>query len=318
MIHTQSEQFQSEQHQSEQLRQQYLAAMGVTLWLPRQVLPGAAASPAWHWQAAAPESSGSKPAVAADLTTASVRPATHGAPLRQLVQGTSAAAPVQPAQSAEPPVLPAAAAPEHQAADAVVEAAVDAVVVKPSASPALAVATTATAISTDPAALPSSRSKAVPHFRLAMVSYSDCLVITDLPTRNAQVWSAEHQRLLNAIVAAVGLGGSAQLSGGLHEFQWPLDPRARFDQSEAIARHALEVALAGVLQTSHRVLLLMGESTQRYLLPAAQPAASGQLIEHQGRSALCCHGLNEVLRLPGLKAELWRQLQPLRKLPVGH
>ncbi|MFT5722683.1 MAG: hypothetical protein ACI9W6_003017 [Motiliproteus sp.] len=327
----QLEQLQAEQFQSERLRQQYLAAMGVTLWLPRQVLPGAAASPVWRWQAATPAASSA--VQAAELTTVSARPVTHNAPLRQLVQGAKAAAGVQPAPAAVAAVSPAAAVPvgvstpasvskakakakavpEHQAPDA--GAAVDALVLKSAAGPEVDVHAAVKTVTDSARALPSSA--AVPRFRLAMLSYSDCLVVTEMPTSNAQVWTYEHQQLLNAVLAAVGLGGSPQASSGLYEFQWPLDPRARFDQSEAIARHSLEVALADVLQTSHRVLLLMGKSAQAYLLPSAQLGVSGQLIEHQGRSALCCHGLNEVLRLPGLKAELWRQLQPLRKLPLG-
>lgn len=150
-----------------------------------------------------------------------------------------------------------------------------------------------------------------------MISYSDCLVVTELPISQHLPWSGQHQQLLNAVVRAVGLGGDAQLTNGVREFIWPLDPQARFDQSAPIARHALQVELTAVRQDRHRVLLLMGAQAAEYLLPLEQVITSGQWVESQELPTLCCHGLHEVLRLPGLKAELWRQLQPLRSLADG-
>ena len=37
----------------QQLRHQYLDAMGITSWLPREQLPGALPTPDWVWNTAA-------------------------------------------------------------------------------------------------------------------------------------------------------------------------------------------------------------------------------------------------------------------------
>ncbi|MEH6824125.1 MAG: hypothetical protein V7629_09485 [Motiliproteus sp.] len=299
--------------QQEQLRQQYLAAIGVTLWLPRRALPGAAASPTWRCQAAR---SGAGARLEAAVTDASAdssapRPVANTAQIRELlprpVEAGSAAALVHPSAVTAPPVSQAAAIAAELQSSATVET--DARV-KPGAEVVAQVKQ-----GLESGLGPKVAASTVPRFRLAMIGYSNCMVVTELPTSQAQAWSGQHQQLLDAILTAVGLGDGSQASANVCEFKWPLDPLARFDQSAPIARHALQVAVAREQQAAHSVLLLMGSSAQQYLLPPEQDVAQGQLIDYQGRSALCCHGLNEVLRLPGLKAELWRQLQPLRKLP---
>jgi hypothetical protein len=156
----------------------------------------------------------------------------------------------------------------------------------------------------------------IPRFKLALVAYPHCMVITELPLRHAQPWSDSHQRLLGEIVAAIGLADRGQHPSNYREFHWPLDPAASFDQSESVARHALEVELDSMRQPEQQALLLMGRSAAQYLLPVDSVPESGVLVEINHLPALCCHGLNEVLRLPGLKAELWRQLQPLRSRSV--
>jgi hypothetical protein len=287
--------------------------MGVTLWLPRHPLPGAAPSPEWRRQ---PLEAGlpsrlrpsAQSGVAARIETSHARAEVVGrpdtdpshanptptdkVPLRQLLQG--GASPTAPTSS-DTASKPADLSPLNGSRGAAEEPPATAPV---AASPAIP--------------------EAAPQFRLALISYSDCLVITELPTRQNLPWSEQHQRLLNAIVAAVGLGGGSQVVGGVREFIWPMDPQARFDQSAPIARQALQVELASVQQTSHRVLLLMGARSAEYVLPHEQTLALGQWGDCQGLPTLCCHGLNEVLRLPGLKAELWRQLQPLRRMPDAH
>ncbi|MEH6469832.1 MAG: hypothetical protein V7752_01165 [Halopseudomonas sp.] len=296
--------------QQEQLRQQYLAAMGVTPWLPRQVLPGAAPSPVWRWRAAELDASTVSGSLATPATSTAAGPAAseralpNKAPLRQLLSGQSEAAPATE--------------------QAVTERVADSSQTSP--SPSLATAPVATALVKEAVAstaVPAqgrdtdTSASVIPRFRLAMVSYQHCLVVTELPTSRSQSWSDQHQQLLDAIVVAVGLAGASQASSGISEFQWPLDPLAKFDQSEPIARRALELELTRVRQPEQQALLLMGQAAFRYLLPLDHDQTAGQLIECQQQPALCCYGLNEVLRIPGLKAELWRQLQPLRNLPSG-
>lgn len=310
----------------EQLRQQYLAAMGVTSWLPRQSLPGAAPSPQWRWL----DSTSSSGAAASDTKTQpgrstptsavsgvaqarsalaglmSARPSTPSGPQakQQISAGaapseagivqTSIAQPVTSGLQPSEPTTESKPSPVTNSIDQGKTAPVEAVT---------ASLTRQLSVSTGE----------IPRFRLALLAYDHCLVVTELPLRHAQPWSETHQQLLTAIVAASGLAQAKQAPTAYREFTWPMDPAAVFDQSEKVARHALEVELAEVRLPEQRALLLMGASAARYLMPSDQSPQQGVLLGDDQRQVLCCHGLNEVLRLPGLKAELWRQLQPLRQ-----
>ncbi len=299
----------------EQLRQQYLAAMGITPWLPRQVLPGAAPSPQWQWL----DAREGDPAVAAAAVSGdesgvvSSRPSAVGveaaraamAPLRQSLTAQSGnTSSVQESLHKQPQGSPA-----EMVTDSAEKGSAE-----PLPSSRVDKAETAAPLVEQLASSKSVNKDEIPRFKLALVAYAHCLVITELPLRHAQPWSDQHQQLLSAIVAAIGLAERGQRSSHYREFHWPLDPTAGFDQSESVARHALEVELESMRQPGQQALLLMGQSAARYLLPPAQLPEAGVLTELNSQPVVCCHGLNEVLRLPGLKAELWRQLQPLRRL----
>lgn len=310
----------------EQIRQQYLAAMGITPWLPRRQLPGAAPSPQWSWVELDAESGagvGAKPklanqgndstAVNSGAPTASAAEIQAAraamAPLRQSL-GRKSVAPSpevvpSPVQSDTRPPLPASSPQplEPDRAKAGRVEALSSVADSVLASESVEQLVSATSVAKDE----------VPSFKLALVAYPRCLVITELPVRHAQPWSDQHQQLLNAIVAAIGLAEPGQAPLNYQQFDWPLDRSASYDQSESVARHALDVELTQLRQPEQQAMLLMGQSAARYLLPIGQTAEAGVMIQANASPALCCHGLNEVLRLPGLKSELWRQLQPLRR-----
>ncbi len=145
-----------------------------------------------------------------------------------------------------------------------------------------------------------------------LLGFTDCLVVTELPTNPALFWTEQHQSLLQAILASVGLGQAGVQ--GQREVNWPLDPMASFDQSAPIAARALALELKALRQSEQKVTLLMGQAAINYSYPEPDSLETGRLIEREGQHWLACHGLNEVLRLPGLKAELWQQLQSLRAL----
>ena len=262
--------FSQQQLAQEQLRQQYLAAIGVTSWLPTRVLPGAAPSPEWAWQDhSQPDTQPQRSVEAEAVAPAPAARPRNGAPLRQMLQTAE-----PELKTAEPPLE------------------------QPSAPATPAEATQVA---------PPTGSATVPQFRLTLVSYNDCLVITELPLN--QNWSELHQQLLDRIVAAVGLGLSRL---GWHEFHWPMDPRANFDQSEPVARRALAMELNRLSQPEQTTWLLMGSQAAQFSQEWEQTPALGELVQQPERRILHCQGLNEVLRVPGMKAELWCQLQPLR------
>ncbi|RDE19652.1 hypothetical protein DV711_12275 [Motiliproteus coralliicola] len=145
-----------------------------------------------------------------------------------------------------------------------------------------------------------------------LLGFADCLVVTELPTNPTLFWTEQHQSLLQAILASIGLGQEGVQ--GQREVNWPLDPMASFDQSAPIAARALALELKALRQSEQKVTLLMGQAAINYSYPESDSLEFGRMIEREGSHWLACHGLNEVLRLPGLKAELWQQLQSLRTL----
>lgn len=272
--------------QQEQLRQQYLAAMGVTAWLPVRALPGAAASPVWHWSSRDEPAVRPRPAVQPQPHTqlppqqepSVAKPAR--ADIRQLLADPSlrseAPPPARPA--AEPPAAPA----EPEAAPSVVE------------SP--------------------SRSRApVPRFRLALIRYSDCLVVDELPLQSLQGFSPAHRALLARILASVGLGGSEPR---VEAFAWPLVNAPHVDQGESVARGGLKTVLWRAQQGAVLPLLLLGETAAHYVLDPELPRTPGSWCDSGDAPwSLVSHSLGELLKVPGRKQELWQHLLPLRSRP---
>ena len=305
----------------ERLRQQYLAAMGVTSWLPRQTLPGAAPSPKWQWVDAGTAEAESLLSSASGASPTSTTAVSGVSQARSALAGLmskpsqSAGAKKSSSSSVSVPQASVQTLPDSTSAtQSQASSLADTGLPRPKTEPVSDVAThpavQATASLTRKLSV---RAGEMPRFRLALVAFQHCLVVTELPLRHSQPWSGDHQTLLYAIVAAVGLDGARQGTPNYREFHWPLDPAAAFDQSEAVARHALEVELAEVRSPGQRALLLMGASAAQYLLPLDHSVEPAVLLGNEQQQILCCHGLNEVLRLPGHKAELWRQLQPLRQ-----
>lgn len=315
----------SQQQQQEQLRQQYLAAMGVSRWLPRSALPGAAPSPEWQWIAETctpfPEDltskqSGVSPTGNADVVV-SDKVRTPKAPLRELLSAQPSVD-TEPAQAEPDPVAnpaqPSAPistpAPERSSQSRLsTKPATD-----PSREPAPAAAEfqTSTVVSQHPGLQQPLNPSSYPRFRLVLVGFDDCLVVTELPTNAMQAWTEQHQQLLQAILSSIGLGKEGVQSQ--REVNWPLDPMASFDQSAPIAMRALALELKASRKSTQKVSLLMGQAAIKYCVAEPDEFEPGKLIEQSEQLWLPCHGLNEVLRVPGLKAELWQQLQPLRRL----
>ncbi|HEY5718020.1 MAG TPA: hypothetical protein VIS52_05950, partial [Motiliproteus sp.] len=132
--------------------------------------------------------------------------------------------------------------------------------------------------------------------------FDDCLVLNDLPLDPQLQVSPQHHQLLRAILAAVGLGaGSAQL----RTLSWPMFAvDSGHEQGADVARMMLREEAGFDQLPAAWPLLLLGDQAGQYLLDDGE------------RSAPVVRGpsLNEMLRIPTRKAELWRVLQPLRGL----
>ena len=323
--------------QQEQLRQQYLAALGVDCWLPRQALPGAAPSPQWQWQSTL-SAQAPQPAVApsGSDTVAEEKPASRpkaGQPLRALLDAKPAATsePVVAEASIREPAVSATSdvgLKSASTAAASLEAASMASSTQIESQGLLqakAVADTPeqSAGSEDARGFESIQSTAAPiqqalenakfpSFRLMLLGFGEYLVVTELPSNSSHGWSEQHRCLLVAVLRAISAKADTLEPDQLSEFSWPLDPMASFDQSEAIARRALAIEVGKFEQPERNTWLLMGQAALRCVSDQVV-LEPGQLHSMNARRVLAVNGLNEVLRIPGLKAELWQQLQPLRQ-----
>ncbi len=282
----------------EQLRQRYLTAMGVTSWLPVRSLPGAAASATWRWSELAPAGAGAQgsraearsPASAvASGPAAGTGSSAVAAATRQRPQAASAA--IQQLLSTQPVAVPVAQPEPRTGVDSADPSATSA----PPAAPATAVTE----------ALP------VPRFRLALVGYADCLVVNELPLQGLEGYTAGHQQLLSQILASIGLGqGDPQLQ----LFAWPVINSPHIDQGAAVARAGLGNLITRWQLPETVPALLLGRQAAEFVLP---PEYGGSLDEPgrvADRPCLVAASLNEMMRVPSLKAELWRQLLQLRSL----
>lgn len=151
-------------------------------------------------------------------------------------------------------------------------------------------------------------------FRLAVTSVTDdILVITDIPLTESPVMSVASKKLLGAIIYALGWQGASAASWQSDTLTWPLIGMPE-DLNEAEASEAVQGFLVnrfGIQRRKH--VLLLGQFSARHALECYQefemlqgvsPKESGQ---HWGIS----YSLDQMLKLPALKAEVWQHLSPL-------
>ena len=287
-------------------RQAYLAAMGVTTYFPRFVLPGAPA-PRVQVQAADPQETEPQAPVLNMPKTA----------LEQLLEKAEAEErdwrepwPQQLTQEQEESAETSLISDLSPAADSAQESLAEP---QPEAPLAQAVANMQ-----DSAREPDLR------FRLALIPVSPTLsVIEQLPWLGNGQLPAAHLRLLWHILQSLGLSVTPEHLSAL-PFQWPILSAAGFDKGAGAARAALRAFVEQHIPaegsgTGHpaqgHCLLMLGEGLAQALFAENQESslASGVLLplpEHW--QLLTTLSLDQVLRLPTLKSTLWRDLRPLR------
>ncbi|OMH38106.1 hypothetical protein [Motiliproteus sp. MSK22-1] len=299
----------------EQQRQQYLAAMGVTSWLPVRPLSGALSSPEWEWQKTDLQSDSQSP----------VSPA------------SGAGAPAIPQQSAQvnPPRNSSLTAKEHLAEHSDWSASAASLSLT-KASNAGAQAPTAAIhqlLSNDSLAgaevsrvpspvkaevseekdVPSAvveQQKPVPRFRLAFIGYKDCLVVNEMPIDVIQGFTAIHQALLDRILSSVGLGNG---EANVQLFAWPVVNSAHVDQSHSVARAGVRKMINRFQLSDSVPLFMLGEQAEIYAMPESLSESSEVPAEVGGRLVLATSSLNQLMRIPGQKRELWHQLLKLKQ-----
>jgi hypothetical protein len=306
---------------AEQLRHQYLQALGISSWLPREPLAGARASEDWVWQfqqGAAGEpaveagddydgdyDSGGDSAGQASVAQRTARrdKAPAGAGRAALLDSLEAApaassAPATPARAASPAVAPPRTPPDTPAP------------VVPAAAPASARVPPSDAAEPRPGR---SEPQVIPEFKLAFLALGDGLIIDSLPPQSRGGFSSAHLRLAMALWRALGMPAVELPRAQL--LPWPAFTSRSLDQGWDQAQTAVQRKFDLMLQQAPvRFVLLLGDSAARLLLqsPEGGDGMRGMLFRPRSQvAALATASLSEMLQVPGCKRDVWRDLQPL-------
>ncbi|SEG61163.1 uracil-DNA glycosylase family protein [Marinobacterium lutimaris] len=309
---------QQQRFQQEQQRHDYLSAIGITSWLPRTELPGAAASADWvagfvHGQ----DDAWGADDIDLDLDQ---QPAAQSAREAIATLDTAKPAPASVSATESAPAAPVAPSvtPANQDARAAARASLElelpsdpksASRPKPKAAQQGAQSDEADKVSVTPRSGP--RVEA-PRVKLAFMLAGDLLIVDSLPPAGRQGFGRQHQRLLQGILASLGQNEAASDAAIL---SWPVLAGASLNQgpdelAKAVARK-LEYTLSVKPVTR---ALLFGESAAQWLLGREEELDALRGIRFTLQAGIACvasHSLSEALQVPEMKADIWRDLQPL-------
>ncbi len=271
-------------HSQEQLRQQYLSAMGVTSWLPLRELPGAASSASWEWRRNRDKETSRSASPAVEAVSASAPATSVPAPqarseLKALLAGAVDAESVRSVaaeKTAEPGVDADSASSVAQRVSPPPRQSVDPVAVTPQVRTVQA---------------------ATPRFSLALLQVQDLVVVNTLPPNRPGGLNTTHRRLLAEIIAVLGRQMGSE---PIEIFNWPLVHNPSLDQGPDLARQGVLARLRKLSPQAPDMIMTMGE------------AAAAFVPEHWADKAparLETQSLDQLLRIPGAKRELWLQLQ---------
>ena len=167
----------------------------------------------------------------------------------------------------------------------------------------------ATAIAPVPEVLPSS--EPVPRFSLSVIAAGDWLWLEE---REGMPLTTEQVQLVQAMAQALVLSGSG---GGANprpvegiqsakpviaQFDWPIHNNRQLDQGEEAARTGVAAFVSRRLEEHRcRGLVLLGESCARRVP-----------LEAIATVAVNTASSADMLANPAIKAQVWRDLQPLR------
>jgi hypothetical protein len=268
----------------EQLRHQYLEAMGISSWLPCAKLPGAMESPEWvnDFQYPAPEipfESDRSQQARANLNQSNTE--FKKASAEQASQSIAALnkvitsdEPIAPSNP-QPVVEPVAEVPESETQP------------REFAPP--------------------------PNFKIAFQKIGSALVIDSLPPQGGN-FSANYQKLSNAIVNSLGISGELSEPFML---PWPIFASKTLDQSREQAVIAVQHKLSKELHKGDlKMVILFGESAAQMVLDRQESLeeVSGILMTLSGGvKTIASASLTEAMQLPGVKKQIWKDLQPMLK-----
>tara|TARA_R110000772_G_scaffold195602_3_gene306290 strand:+ start:427 stop:1197 length:771 start_codon:yes stop_codon:yes gene_type:complete len=136
-------------------------------------------------------------------------------------------------------------------------------------------------------------------FQLAFIQVNDAmLALILLPhVRASNSLSQVHKQLFSNICTALNQQ-IVDLNFGIKPFSWPFGESIHMDKSEAAAKTALGAYLAQLRDVfKYRHLMVMGENMLRLVTAEADCEIT------------VCRSLDEMLKMPQLKREVWQQLK---------
>lgn len=272
----------------EQLRHQWLEAIGIDSWLPRQPLPGAAPPADWVADFCYPQDDTAADYAEYEASTEQVTPS-----------------------KAKPDAAGAARAPRSGGIDT--EALLGDLDAKgkPKPVPKPAPVADVTDSASVSAAAEQKPVEPAPHFKLAYLVRGDLLIVDSMPPHHREGFSRQHKRLLYGITSALGLTAEQELSDPAM-LPWPMLASKTLDQGPTEARLAVEHKLKRTLEFRPGItrILLLGDAAMHWV--TGEPFKQGELPPLSGCRCAASISLSELLRLPERKAELWQDIQPLR------
>jgi len=282
----------------QQQRHQYLEALGITSWLPQQPLPGAAPSEDWVWDFRYPApdipfSDGDYDDTG-DNSDALLQP---GADPRQR--------PRPKKMQSSPQSRDAARAMLAQTLGADLEA-------KP--KPAVAQPQPVSEVEPEPAKTAADQKRPDPKFKLAFVQAGPLLLVDSLPTQGQEGFTEHHNNLAQAISAAVTGVPTPLAAPSL--LPWPMFVSKTIDQGYDQAMIAIRHKLKRSLVAEVKAVLLFGEAAAQMVLEREEELDElcGALFSYRpGIKALATRSLTEAMHVPGVKRDIWVDLQPLLK-----
>jgi hypothetical protein len=169
---------------------------------------------------------------------------------------------------------------------------------------------TVTAIAPSPDVSPGS--EPLPRFSLSVIAAGDWLWLEE---RDGMPLTTEQVQLVQAMAQALALGGSVGSANPraaesiqsakpvIAQFDWPIHNNRQLDQGEDAARTGVAAFVSRRLQEHGcRGLVLLGKSCVKRV----------PLAELSTVTTVCTASSADILANPAIKAQVWRDLQPLR------
>lgn len=141
-------------------------------------------------------------------------------------------------------------------------------------------------------------------FQLAFIRVSDeLLALVLLPhVQDTRTLNPAQKALFSNLCQALNLPLQA-LDFSIKAFRWPFSEAGFLDKSEAAARAALDTYLSQLHEDIGFTHLLLLGTNIAHLLAEFQHQIDGEFV--------VCRSLDEMLKLPALKAETWQTLKKL-------